>query len=89
MTQTMVTSGTMTNRIDRIEERGLAQRLPDPADGRGVMVRLTAGGRRAVDEALTDLLERERVLLEVLDPARRRELAGLLRRLAARYDDRV
>jgi DNA-binding MarR family transcriptional regulator len=86
MGQTMVASGTMTNRIDRLEERSLVTRTPDPADGRGVMVRLTPQGRALVDTALADLLERERVLLAVLDPVRRRELAGLLRRLVAPFD---
>jgi DNA-binding MarR family transcriptional regulator len=86
ITQTMVTSGTMTNRIDRLEERGFVTRSPDPADGRGVMVKLTAEGRKAVDAALEDLLVRERALLAVLDMGRCRELAGLLRRLLAPFD---
>ena len=59
--ETLVTSGTMTNRIDRLEARGLVRRLPDPADGRGVLVRLTDAGRGLVDTALADLLERERI----------------------------
>src|SRR5689334_20098722 len=41
VTQTLVTSGTMTNRVDRLTARGLVQRLPDPRDRRGVLVRLT------------------------------------------------
>ena len=83
---TLVASGTMTNRIDRLEERGLVSRGPDPADGRGVIVRITSEGRRQVDAALADLLEREKVLLSELDSARCRELAGLLRRLLIPYD---
>ena len=47
LTQTLVTSGTMTNRIDRLEGKGLVARLPDPHDRRGVLVRLTAEGRAA------------------------------------------
>ncbi len=42
---TLVTSGTMTNRIDRLEEAGLVRRRPDPQDKRGVLVRLTAAGQ--------------------------------------------
>jgi DNA-binding MarR family transcriptional regulator len=86
ITQTMVTSGTMTNRIDRLEERALVTRQPDPTDGRGVNVKITAKGRTVVDAALVDLLQREGQLLNQLDPARRRELASLLRRLVAPFD---
>jgi DNA-binding MarR family transcriptional regulator len=85
--QTLVTSGTMTNRIDRLVERGLVQRQPDPQDGRGVMVRLTGAGRTLVDTALADLLERERELLCMLDLGRQRELATLLRRLTLAFDE--
>ena len=46
---TLVTSGTMTNRIDRLEQAGLVRRRPDPQDKRGVLVRLTAAGRARVD----------------------------------------
>jgi DNA-binding MarR family transcriptional regulator len=85
--QTMVTSGTMTNRVDRLVERNLVKRLPDPDDGRGVIVRLSAEGRTLVDLALADLLERERTLLAGLPATRQRELAHLLRQLALRFDD--
>jgi DNA-binding MarR family transcriptional regulator len=84
--QTLVTSGTMTNRIDRLEARELVARHPDPDDGRGVLVRLTARGSTLVDTALAALLERERALLAGLDDDSRAELAQLLRRLAIRFD---
>ncbi|HET9656689.1 MAG TPA: MarR family transcriptional regulator [Kineosporiaceae bacterium] len=86
MTQTMVTSGTMTNRIDRLAARDLVQRLPDPDDGRGVIVRLTPDGARMVDAALESLLNREQDLLAVLTGGQRTDLAGLLRRLVAPFD---
>jgi DNA-binding MarR family transcriptional regulator len=79
--QTMVTSGTMTNRIDRLAGRGLVHRLPDPADGRGVMVRLDESGRRLADAALADLLEIESELLAVLALGEHEELSRLLRDL--------
>jgi DNA-binding MarR family transcriptional regulator len=79
--QTMVTSGTMTNRIDRLAGRGLVRRLPDPADGRGVMVRLEDSGRLLADGALADLLQIERSVLAVLDPGQHDHLSGLLRDL--------
>ena len=79
--ETLVTSGTMTHRVDRLAARGLVERLPDPHDRRGVLVRLTDAGRRTVDGALEGLLDRERDLLAALDPADQKRLAGLLRSL--------
>ena len=84
--ETLVTSGTMTNRLDRLEDKGLLQRLPDPADRRGVLVRLSAAGRRRVDAAIEGLLVEERTLLAGLSPADARRLADLLRRLMAPFD---
>ncbi len=81
--ETLVTSGTMTNRVDRLEGRGLVERLPDPRDRRGVLVQLTARGRETVDGALAGLLELERPLLSALGDEERDQLAGLLRKLAA------
>ncbi|GEN79735.1 MarR family winged helix-turn-helix transcriptional regulator [Actinotalea fermentans] len=77
--QTLVTSGTMTNRIDRLAERGLVERLPAPADRRGVLVHLTAEGRARVDGAMEDLLRVEGELLAVLSEVDRAALADLLR----------
>jgi DNA-binding MarR family transcriptional regulator len=86
--ETLVTSGTMTNRIDRLEGRDLVRRRPDPADGRGVIVRLTDEGRALVDTALQDLLARERGLLAELDEESVASLAAALRRLVAPFDGR-
>ena len=86
LAQTLVTSGTMTNRIDRLEERGLVRRRPDPTDARSVRVQLTAAGRRRVDAALKDLVAREHAILGSLDEAERATLAGLLRRVVAPFD---
>src|SRR6476646_3312505 len=74
--ETLVTSGTMTNRVDRLAARGLVERLPDPRDRRGVLVRLTPTGRATVDGALEGLLRRERDLLTGLDAADQKRLAG-------------
>jgi DNA-binding MarR family transcriptional regulator len=84
--ETLVSSGTMTNRIDRLERRALVRRRPDPDDGRGVLVALQPAGRELVDTALADLLERERTLLASLAPADADMLAGALRRLVAPFD---
>ena len=79
--ETLVTSGTMTNRVDRLLTRGYVERHPDPRDRRGVIVRLTPEGMKAVDAALDDLLDHERTLLAELPRADRGSLAGQLRAL--------
>ncbi|SMX91622.1 MULTISPECIES: MarR family winged helix-turn-helix transcriptional regulator [unclassified Brevibacterium] len=84
--ETLVTSGTMTNRIDRLVTAGWVERLPDPGDRRGVLVRLTKDGRATVDSALADLLVKEREILSDLTPAGRRKLASLLRQLSTGFD---
>ncbi len=83
---TLVTSGTMTNRVDRLVTAGLVSRHPDPQDKRGVLGTRTEHGRAAVDAALTDLLGHERELLTALADPQRHELAALLRILLAPYD---
>jgi DNA-binding MarR family transcriptional regulator len=83
---TLVTSGTMTNRIDRLAAAGLVRRHRDPQDKRGVLVALTARGREIADAALADLLRRERQLLTGLSIAEQQALAGLLRVLLAPFD---
>jgi DNA-binding MarR family transcriptional regulator len=86
LTQTLVASGTMTNRIDRLAGRGLVLRRPDPADRRGVLVTLTDDGRTRVDEALADLLGQEEAILAGLSSADRVQLADLLRIVTAPFD---
>ena len=86
LTQTLVTSGTMTNRIDRLAARELVVRGPDPADRRGVLVRLTDAGRELADAALAGLLKNERELLAALPPDRLETLADLLRTLTLPFD---
>ncbi len=83
---TLVTSGTMTNRIDRLAAKGLVERVPDPNDGRGVQVVLTDEGRRRVDDALDDLLAHERDILAALSATDRDLLADLLRRLTLPFE---
>jgi len=84
--ETMVTSGTMTNRVDRLTAKGLVARQPDPGDRRGVLVSLTDEGRRRVDAALDGLLEQERLLLHDLDSTAQGTLADLLRTVVAPFD---
>jgi len=84
-TETLVTSGTMTNRIDRLEGRSLVRREPDPSDRRGVRVVLTELGRSTVDDALFDLVAREHEVLSRLPADSRAELASLLRLLVREF----
>ncbi len=84
--QTLVTSGTMTNRIDRLEDQGLVTRRTDPTDRRGVLVSLTDTGRVRVDAALADLLDSEHQILSALPDDQRRQLAALLRTIVAPFD---
>jgi len=81
MRTALVTSGAITQRLDRLEERGLITRGRSPDDGRAVVVSLTDAGREALDAALPDHLDTERKLLDGLSDDDRERLAGLLRRL--------
>jgi DNA-binding MarR family transcriptional regulator len=81
MSETLVTSGTMTNRLDRLEELELITRKPDPNDGRGSLVTLTKTGMRAVDAALEELLGGEEEILSSLTKEEQLELARLLSKL--------
>jgi DNA-binding MarR family transcriptional regulator len=83
---TLVTSGTMTNRIDQLAAAGLVRREPDPTDKRGVLVTLTGPGRERVDAALAGLLRREQALLAGLTADERQHLADLMRILLAPFD---
>ncbi len=84
--QTLVSSGTMTNRIDRLVDRGLVERRTDPNDGRGVLVKMTASGRDRVDAAISQLLEAEAELLDRLPRADQERLSSLLRKLSLDFD---
>lgn len=83
----MVTSGAITNRIDRLAARGLVERLPDEEDRRSVRVRLTDEGRAKVDEILGAHVDNEVRLLAALAPEDRERLAGLLRGLLESLGD--
>ena len=86
LTQTLVSSGTMTNRIDRLVAHGLVVRAPAPEDRRVVLVRLTEEGLAAVDAALEDLLRRESKLLAAIDDEQSEELSAILRQLLTQFE---
>ena len=83
ISENLVTSGTMTNRVDRLVERGLVVRQSDPNDGRGVLVKLTSEGKKAVDQAISALVEIESNLLKSLPKSEQKQLADLLRVLTS------
>ncbi|NBO25466.1 MAG: MarR family transcriptional regulator [Actinobacteria bacterium] len=87
ISQNLVTSGTMTNRIDRLETKNLVARMPDPKDGRGVLVQLTQSGKSAVDRALDELLAREKSLLATVSKVDREKLANVLRDIVLPFDE--
>ncbi len=78
---TMVTSGAMTNRLDRLEKAGLVRRGPHPNDRRGIVVQLTEKGLALIDEALTAHVANEHEILAGLSGVERETLAQLLGRL--------
>lgn len=88
LAQSMVTTGAMTNRVDRLERLGLVERDTVAGDRRKVLVRLTGKGLAVVDEVVAGHLETERRLLEVWSPQQQATLAKLLRTALLALDDR-
>ncbi|SDL12301.1 MarR family winged helix-turn-helix transcriptional regulator [Nonomuraea jiangxiensis] len=87
MHASMITSGAVTQRLDRLEARGLVTRAPSESDGRGVVVTLTGEGLALIDQALPAHLETEERVLSALTGKRRAELAELLRDLLESLGD--
>ena len=81
MRSAMITSGAITQRLDRLETRGLIARTPNARDGRGVLATLTTAGRATIDRALPDHLQTEHRLLADLTPQQRNELERALHQL--------
>lgn len=81
MATTMLSSGGMTKRLDRLEDAGLVERRPDPSDRRGTLVGLTKQGRELVDAALVTHVGNEERLLQPLSASERHALDELLRKL--------
>jgi DNA-binding MarR family transcriptional regulator len=79
----LVTSGTMTNRLDRLEAAGLIERRANPSDRRGVDVQLTPRGTRLADELVTTHVAHEARWLAPLTAGDRRQLVRITRKLLA------
>lgn len=84
--RTMVTTGAITKRLDRLESAGWVQRVPHPSDGRGRIVVLTDDGHAMIDEAFEMHMANERRLVKPLTRDERRQLETLLRTWAAGLD---
>ena len=80
-TETGLSSGAMTNRIDKLEARRLVRRRPDKRDRRGVIVSLTAGGKRVIDDAIQSRVDAADKSLQGLSSKERNDLAALLRKV--------
>jgi DNA-binding MarR family transcriptional regulator len=79
----MISSGGMTNRLDRLERAGLVERRPDPNDRRGKLIALTDAGKRVIDETIDRHVANEERILSALTPAEQKKLNALLRKLIA------
>ena len=83
-----LSSGAMTNRLDRLEEARLVRRRPDPDDRRGVLVELTDKGRRLWEKAIGTQAEKEALLASALSKRELEQLNGLLRRVLVEFEER-
>ena len=88
MHSSMVTSGAISQRLDRLEARGLVTRAPSETDGRGVRVTLTAEGLKLIDAVLPTHVDTEHQLLAGLSADEQKQLAGLLRTLLESLGDK-
>jgi DNA-binding MarR family transcriptional regulator len=84
----LITTGAMTSRLDRLEGAGLIRRTPDPADRRGVLVQLTARGSKVARQALRELTATNEAFLEPLSAQQRDSIASALRQLLLHHEPR-
>ena len=84
-----LSTGAMTNRLDRMEAAGLIRRLPDPSDRRGTLIEPTEAGHAAWDKSASTQARREAMVASVLSPAEREQLHGLLRQLMRAFPDKA
>ena len=85
--ESLLTSGAITNRIDRVAKMGLVKRYPDPDDRRGYLVKLTPAGKKLADKAIARHFAGVEAALEVLSPAEQDRLAELLSKLLASLEN--
>jgi DNA-binding MarR family transcriptional regulator len=83
----MISSGGLTDRLSRLEKRGLIARTPSPTDGRSLLVKLTPKGRMLIDRAFRDDMKVEAALLTPLNQKERDTLATLLAKLLSGIEE--
>ena len=83
----LVSSGAMTNRLERLTAAGYVRRIPDPSDGRSILVALTPKGKRLIDRVVAQHYDLERELLASLSPDDQKRLAATLRKLLIEFED--
>ena len=81
-----LSSGAMTNRLDRLEQAGLVRRLPDPDDRRGILVELTPNGKRVYEDAVGVQGRKESLVASALSVPEKKQLNALLRRLMIEFE---
>jgi DNA-binding MarR family transcriptional regulator len=82
-----LSSGAMTNRLDRLEERGLVRRLPDPTDRRSLQVELTDAGWQLWQDTVSAQAQKEQFVASALSPGEKDQLNELLRRLMLAFQE--
>jgi len=82
-----LSSGAMTNRLDRLEEAGYVRRRPDPDDRRALKVELTPEGHRVYEDAVGAQAAKESLVASALSEREQRQLNGFLRRLMLQYEE--
>ena len=82
-----LSSGAMTNRLDRLERAGLIRRLPDPSDRRSVQVELTEAGEQAYRRPIAPMAVREALVVSALAEREREQLSALLRKLMLAFEE--
>lgn len=85
----MVTSGTMTNRVDQLEKEGLVARIQNPNDKRSVLVQLTSIGREKINAAVTEHVDTQKSLIEAFPEEARTTLNELLQNYLSEIDKNV
>ena len=83
----MVSSGTMTHRIDRLEQAELVKRIPEPSDRRGTRIELTDKGFNIIEKAVEAHVINEHRVLSVLEASERKALTQLLRKLLVSFEE--
>src|SRR2546421_2468716 len=84
-----LSSGAMTNRLDRLEARGLVRRLPDPDDRRAIRVEPTVEGKRVYQQSVGAQAEKEGFVAAALNEREKKQLNALLRRLMVEFEKRA